>query len=167
MKTFAEAVQWLSREACATQEPVLTSEDLAACVTDAARWTDYAPASAVAVGATIAPTVPNGRLYRCLVGGTTADAEPTWPTACGKWTGQTITETTAGGGASGVVWVDVGPRPPERYDLSLAQRSAWLLKAKRTAILADVANGPDKVSLSQQHAQLLKLARRFRATWVV
>jgi len=48
---------------------------------DASAWI---ASTVYAKGDIVAPTTPNGYLYRCTVGGTTAASEPTWPTTFGN-----------------------------------------------------------------------------------
>lgn len=52
----------------------------------------------VSSGDTVIPATPNGRMYRCSTGGTTAAGEPTWPTTPGG----TVNDGTA-------VWTEMTP----------------------------------------------------------
>jgi hypothetical protein len=158
--TRQAAIQKLSALVDAGEAPPLTEADLESCVDEAAGWGLWVAATAFSVGQTIAPTVANGRLYRCAESGTTDATEPTWPTERNSYSGRRISDGTA-------VWVDTGPAPTERYDMKAAQRAAWMLRATRTAKLIDVANGQDKLTLSQRHEQCLAMARRFRSFYAV
>jgi hypothetical protein len=51
----------------------------------------WAPSTAFVGGKTVRPSARNGHLYECIVGGTTASGEPTWPTTPGA----TVTDGSA------------------------------------------------------------------------
>jgi hypothetical protein len=66
--------------------------------TAANSWaTTWVTLTAQAVGDIVRPTAGNGHLYRCIVAGTTAAGQPTWPTV----SGQTVTDGT-------VTWAEIG-----------------------------------------------------------
>lgn len=67
-------------------------------LTAANAWgTQWAASTAYTVGQIVRPTTGNGYVYRCVVAGTSAASEPTWPT--------TPYQTVADGG---VTWACVG-----------------------------------------------------------
>lgn len=66
--------------------------------TAANSWaTAWAASTAYAVGDIVIPTVANGHLYMCVVAGTSAASQPTWPTV----SGQTVADNTA-------TWAEIG-----------------------------------------------------------
>lgn len=72
--------------------------------------TTWAASTAYAVGDVVRPTAGNGHLYKCVVAGTSAAAEPTWPTiANDQISDNTVTWIEAGVGfvkwdADDLVW---------------------------------------------------------------
>jgi hypothetical protein len=67
-------------------------------VTPADSWaTVWVTLTAYVVGDVVRPTVGNGHLYKCIVAGTTAAGQPTWPTVAG----QTVVDGT-------VTWAEAG-----------------------------------------------------------
>ena len=71
--------------------------------------------------------VVDGRWWRCLVPGTSAATEPTWP----LFARQPVTETRVADGD--VLWVDNGLQWEPTYDLHAAARMGWRLKAGKVA----------------------------------
>ena len=66
--------------------------------TAANTWaTIWVTLTAQAVGDIVRPTAGNGHLYRCIVAGTTAAGQPTWPTV----SGQTVADAS-------VTWAEIG-----------------------------------------------------------
>jgi hypothetical protein len=66
--------------------------------TAANSWgTTWAASTAYAVGDVVRPTAGNNHLYRCIVAGTSAGSQPTFPTV----NGQTVADNT-------VTWAEIG-----------------------------------------------------------
>lgn len=66
--------------------------------TAANSWgTQWAASTAYAVGDVVRPTAGNAHLYMCIVAGTSAGSQPTWPTT----SRQTVTDNT-------VTWAEIG-----------------------------------------------------------
>lgn len=66
--------------------------------TAANAWaTQWAGTTAYLVGDIVRPTTGNGHLYRCIVAGSSAAGQPTWPTV----SGQTVVDGT-------VTWAEIG-----------------------------------------------------------
>jgi hypothetical protein len=59
--------------------------------------TQWAASTAYAVGDIVRPTAGNSHVYRCIVAGTSAGSQPTWPTV----SGQTVVDNT-------VTWAEIG-----------------------------------------------------------
>lgn len=124
------------------------------------RFTTWTPSTAYSVGDTIVPTTPNGRVYRCVIAGTSLTTEPDFPTYISRqWVGWTITE---GVPSPSLTWVDVGPANVERYDINSSVRDVFLLKAGLVATEIDAKEGQSDVKLSQLKMHLLDMAKRYR-----
>jgi len=74
----------------------------------------WVASTAYAVDDTVRPTTANGFYYRCSVAGTTAGAEPTFPTTLGA----TVVD-------GGVTWVEIGAEPTLLASLSLAASASF------------------------------------------
>lgn len=112
-----------------------------AVYTPANAWSQqWAVNTSYAVGQIVRPTTGNGLLFRCVVAGTTAGAQPTWPAE-----GLTVTDGS-------VTWLSIGPGAVQlgaqnvqwlsysgtfRY-LVLSDRSAGSASAQPLLALADM-----------------------------
>ncbi|PLX93464.1 MAG: hypothetical protein C0621_07465 [Desulfuromonas sp.] len=97
--------------------------------TTPATATLWAADSPVAFGDVVRPTADNGRLYLCVVPGTTDAAEPVWP--------------TIGGGSvndNGVVWLEVGGAV-STLDAANLVWAAATITARRAIIYRDATVG--------------------------
>lgn len=159
--TELDALATLRRKCAPDQEPTLDAAELLACLTEARRYTTHITGVAVAVGDRVVSASPNGRVYRCIVAGTTAGSAPAWPTTSGGYIGQRISDGTA------VVWEDAGPAPSSAWDMAAAVRAAWQIKAAKDAAIIDYASGSDRVTITQRRDFALRMAGRNPSVFVV
>ena len=80
--TRTEALDRLAWMVASDQYPFLDSTALQQLVDDHARWAVWSASTAFVVGDIIIPTVANGRLYQCVIAGTSGATEPQFP----QWT---------------------------------------------------------------------------------
>lgn len=159
MRTEEQAREYVAGKVDYTSAPVLTSGEIATCTTDALIYSARANSTAYSVGDRVAPATPSGRMYRCIVGGTSASSVPTWPSLRSAYLGQIITDGT-------VTWEDAGHAPKERYDLNAAIRACWMLKASKAASWVDVNNEDTDYKRSQIIKHCHVMANRYPPIYV-
>lgn len=95
-ETFADVTNEVSGTGYTAGGVTLGSKTIT--YTAANSWgTTWAASTAYSVGQVVRPTTGNGRLYMCIVAGTSAGTEPTWPTTSRA----TVTDNTA-------TWAEIG-----------------------------------------------------------
>lgn len=158
-RTRAETATALASLCAASAYPVLSSDDLLRIVDSVRRASTHALDTAYAVGDMVVPATPNGRVYRCVVAGTSDSATaPSFPTSSlYHFIGYRISEATGD-----LVWEDAGPIARELYDLRWAASKAWTEKAGLVAADIDASDDDKSVKLSQLHAHCLAMAARYR-----
>ena len=88
--TRTQALERLAWMVASDQYPQLDSTALQQLVDDHARWSVWTASTAYVVGDIVIPTVANGRLYQCVIAGTSSATEPQFP----QWT-QTLNYSSA------------------------------------------------------------------------
>jgi hypothetical protein len=164
--TLAEAAQELGRRVGAKEgDTPLSDSELVAILANHTRYTTYAAATAYVIGnrVRLSGAVDNGRIYRCVVPGTSAASGlgPTWPKSYSAFVGQNFYDGTD------LIWEDDGPDNLGAYDLSGAERDAWLLKASKVEGAVD-SNDSSGLSLksSQEAEHYRKRANLKSPVWV-
>lgn len=164
MLSREQSIEQVSLQADTLTYPVLTSSEVANIVDRSRRFAVWAASTGYTIGDRVIPTPANGRVYECVVAGTSTTTQPAFPLT-GGYIGQVFDNDSTGLWADGddLLWADVGPQPSEQYDTRMATRQCWLLKAGRCASEVD-SNG---VSLNQLMNNCLKMAERYKAVVVV
>lgn len=104
-------------------EPTLSDDELEAILDESARAVRWTTVTVLSVGALVLPTVDDDHFYKVTIGGTTAVAEPAWPT----------TGTIANGD---VTFEEAGLFTySSLYDVRAALRKCWELKAAKASEL--------------------------------
>jgi hypothetical protein len=152
--TLAEAMEYVANRVPINIYPVVSTSVLESLVSTTARHTSRANSTVYFIGDRIVPAVENGRVYKCVVPGTSNASAPIWPEAGEASTGQIIKDGT-------VEWMDHGPRYAESYDLNAAVRSVWLYKSGQAAMDIDATDGGLSYRSSQIQKQCLEMARRY------
>lgn len=151
--TRTEALLEVARNCASDQYPELDSSDLAALVDKWQVYTVWTASTAYVVGDKVIPTVSNGRLYLCIIAGTSDTVEPGWP--------DYVTQPYyAIGDGQDLEWQDIGPAPVQ-YDVMSASREGWLLKASRAAGLVNVTDGAVSASMGSLQDKCIRQAARF------
>jgi hypothetical protein len=164
MLSREQTIEQVSLQADTLTYPTMTSAEVATIVDRSRRFTLWAGSTAYTIGDRIVSTPANGRIYECVVAGTSQSTQPPFPLT-GGYVGQVFDDDSTGVWADGndLLWADVGPQPSEQYDSRMATRQCWLMKAARCASEVD-SNG---VSLNQLLNNCLRMAERYKAVVVV
>lgn len=157
MKTQDEAVIWLSAQVEPDIDPNLTSAEILSALLDNQIAKLYASSTAYVVGDRVMPS--NGRIYKCLQPGTSASAAPTWPDYSIWRIGYRVSD-------GGVLWVDDGPAPDERFDLSAAAKQCWMLKASKASTYYNAVAKGVNFNEQQIYQHCLIRASSYESTWV-
>ncbi len=153
--TRTEALDRLAWMVASDQYPFLDSTALQQLVDDHARWAVWSASTAFVVGDIIIPTVANGRLYQCVIAGTSSATEPQFP----QWT--RTTGYSVNDGSGDLLWQDIGPANVERYDIRAAARQGWIRKASSITHLIDVKDGQVDAKMAVLREHCLDQAKRF------
>lgn len=151
--TEAQALAKLETLCNPTAYPELSPAELLSFLNDTKRFATHAVSTAYAVGTAVVPATANGRLYQCIVAGTSGSTAPVWPTTYYRLY-QRIPDGTA-------VWQDIGPAYVETYNVTAAARLAWTRKAALAAADIDTSDQDQSTKASQVQAQCLTMARRY------
>lgn len=127
-------------------QPKLTSVDLNAILDSVQRASFWAATTVFEFGAVALPATKNGHRFRCTQRGTTAAAEPTWPTR----NGAVIDDGT-------VKWEEAGADFDNVFDIRAAAQKAWLMKEAKASELYD--RGGQQFSQITEHCR--RMARSF------
>jgi hypothetical protein len=152
--TRAQAAERLRISGISTAQPEITDDVVLAILDNTARASAHATSTAYTVGANVISSTINGRLYRCIVAGTSGASAPSWPLAGAGRTGQRITDGTA-------TWEDMGPAHAEIYDLNAASRECWLYRANVLSSKFDVSADGQSMKRSQVYDHAIAQARRY------
>jgi hypothetical protein len=155
-----QAMSLITLYSQALSYPEVGSSVLSTILDNHVRFTTWTASTVYSVGDTVVPTTPNGRVYRCVIDGTSLTTQPDFPNYfSAQWVGWTITEGTP---IPCLTWVDAGPANVERYDINGSVRDVFLLKAGLVATEIDSKEGQSDVKLSQLKMHCLDMARRYR-----
>lgn len=156
--TQAEAAELLRVRGVSSAEPEVPVDVVLSLLTQTARAGIRANSTAYVVGDRVVPATANGRVYECIVAGTSASSVPTWPTAIstrrGFQQGYRVVDGTA-------TWADAGYAHKDIYDLNAASRECWLWRAQHLAQKFDVSADGMSMKRSQLYEFAIAQARRY------
>jgi hypothetical protein len=170
-----------------TLDPALTDAEIDSAIVRTAVASIWLPATAYTVGQFVVPPVPMGRLFICVLAGTSDTTEPAWLIApgytgpvnpyAGYWWGtgtlpfiESVQNTPWYWGlADGTcAWRDYGAFAGEIYDVRAAASEAWRMKARKAANRFDVnIQGGPNARRSQIYAYCLQMARSLQPVRIV
>lgn len=157
------AIKKLSWMVQADSFPELDSNALGELIDEHRRFSSWTASTSYIVGDQIVPTVPNGRVYSCIIAGTSGTTEPTFP-QIGYAVGQVFPD-----GAQPVIenwglnWRDSGFTNVEIYDVRAAAREGWMRKASIVSNLVNTADGSTRVDLNKLIEHCHKMAASYRS----
>ena len=144
-----QAIKQLSDFCQATLYPELDNNQLGNIIDQHKKFRTWEPNTYYAVGDMIIPTTPNGRVYQCIIAGTSTTTEPSFP-SIGYAVGQAFYNYVGTPpNFYGLTFQDNGFITTEIYDVRAAAKQAWLLKASIAANLANTSDGQMRIELHQ------------------
>lgn len=162
------AIKQLGQMCQSTLFPELSDNQLGDLIDQHKKFNTWSPLTAYSVGDMVIPTVPNGRIYQCIIAGTSTTVEPSFP-QIGYAVGQAFYNYSTLGPEEyyGLTWQDNGFITQEVYDVRAAAKQAWLLKASIAANLANTDDGKMKVELHQIQENCIQMAAKFRSFFIL
>ena len=151
--TLDEALQKLSRLVDPDGSFGIPAAVLSDALDDNRRFSVHATSTAYSVGDLVVPSAFNGRLYKCVVSGSSAATAPTWPTT-GVSTWKIDDGTT-------LVWEDAGPIKNRPYDFDAAAYDVCMSMARRNVHRTDVSDSGLSVKHSQVYEHWIAMASSF------
>ena len=152
--TRTQALEQLAWRVASDQYPFLDSTALQNLIDTTARWSVWTASTSYVYGDIVIPTVANGRLYQCVIAGTSSATEPQFP----QWT--RTTGYSVNDGSGDLLWQDIGPANVERYDIRAAARQGWIRKAASITHLIDVKDGQVDAKMAALREHCLDQAKR-------
>lgn len=162
-----QAIKQLSDMCQSTLYPELTDNQLGNLIDQHKKFRSWEPNTAYSVGDMIVGTIPNGRVYQCIIAGTSTTTEPTFP-SIGYAVGQAFYNYVGTPpNFYGLTFQDNGFITQEIYDVRAAAKQAWLLKASIAANLANTSDGQMRIDLHTIQENCLQMAGKFRSFFIL
>jgi hypothetical protein len=162
-----QAIQQLSDLCQATLYPELNNNQLGNIIDQHKKFTTWQPNTPYVVGQMIIPSIPNGRVYQCIIAGTSTTTEPTFP-SIGYAVGQSFYNYVGTPpNFYGLTFQDNGFITQEIYDVRAAAKQCWLLKASIAANLANTSDGQMRIDLHTIQENCLQMAGKFRSFFIL
>ena len=162
-----QAIKQLSDMCQSTLYPELTDNQLGNLIDQHKKFATWQPSTSYLVGDMIVPTIPNGRVYQCIIAGTSTTTEPTFP-SIGYAVGQAFYNYVGTPpNFYGLTFQDNGFITTEVYDVRAAAKQAWLLKASIAANLANTSDGQMRIDLHTIQENCIQMAGKFRSFFIL
>lgn len=162
------AIRQLGQICQSTSFPELTDNQLGDLIDQHKRFATWTPSTYYSVGDMVVPTTPNGRVYQCVIAGTSQTTEPAFPQITYA-VGQAFYDysTLPANQDFGLTWQDNGYITTEIYDVRAAAKQGWLLKASIAANLANTSDGQMKIELHTIQENCVQMAGKFRSFFIL
>jgi hypothetical protein len=162
-----QAIKQLSDMCSSNLYPELTDNQLGNLIDQHKKFRTWEASTPYIVGDMIVPTISNGRVYQCVIAGTSTTTEPTFP-SIGYAVGQAFYNYVGTPpNFFGLTFVDNGFITQEIYDVRAAAKQAWLLKASIAANLANTSDGQMRIDLHTIQENCLQMAGKFRSFFIL
>ena len=162
-----QAIKKLATMVAANEFPELDSNQLGELIDNHKRFNYWQPNFNYIVGDMIIPTTPNGRMYQCIVAGTSGTTEPNFP-QISYAVGQTFSDGPIPNDASfNLQWQDNGYCNQEIYDVRGAAREGWMWKASNVANLANTNDGKMSIEVHIIQENCIQMAAKYRSFGVL
>lgn len=158
--TRDQALAYVTLHAQTNSYPEIDIGTVGTFVDSNRRYSTWTANTVYAVGDYIVPTVPNGRIYKAVVAGTSSATEPGFPVYV-LYKSYRINDGTA------LIWQDYGIISTDQYDTRSAVRALWIYKAGILANQVDASDDRSNVKLSLLQSQFLTMAEKYRPFEVI
>ena len=163
MMNESQAIARVKLQAAAGVYPLLTDDEVSACLAIHQRGLVWQAETIYNVGDKILPTVPTGFIYVCQRNGESLTTEPSWPaySSGSVYVGYRFTE-----GDSGLLWAVAGHAPPQMWDVRGAVREAWMLKAAKCSADLNISDRNAKIERQKVYDNCISMANKFVPVFV-
>lgn len=165
------AITLVTAQCQASIYPLLSSTEIGTLVDATAGFVTWQASTSYAYGTVTQPTVRNGHLYKCIVGGTSGTTEPFWPLYTAPdlrvgltqphWHGFQGMPPRSEVSDGTVLWLEFGPDTNGAYNARLATYNGWMQKAAKASADYDVSVDQDRLYRSQVYQNCLMMAARY------
>jgi len=159
--TRDQAIEQIAFDAQANIYPELDSTELGRIVDQCKDYDVWTASTAYAVGDVVISSINNGRMYRCVYGGTTGTTNPFPEAPVYNSTGCVYGDGTT------MYWVDYGSASTDRWNVKKGASMAWRQKAGKVAHLLQVKDGQQDLQLGNLHKQCLLMADRYNGLEII
>lgn len=157
-----QAIKKLSWMVAADTFPELDSNALGELIDSHIRFTTWQPSYQYKVADQIVAQTPNGRVYTCIIAGTSGTVQPPFPQI---WysQGQNYQDGNQLSPDFPLTWMDAGFVQTEIYDVRAAAREGWMRKASIAANLANTNDGKMSIDLHTIQENCIQMASKYRS----
>lgn len=153
--TRDQAIEQIAFDAQASIYPTLDSTELGRIVDQCMDYVVWTASYVYAVNDVVIANPHNGRMYRCIYGGTSSTTNPFPDNPVSNSYGCVYTD------GADIYWTDCGSASKDRWNVKKGASMAWRQKAGKVAHLLQVKDGQQDLQLGNLHKQCLLMADRY------